>query len=139
MTRKASTVLNAAADHMEQVGLYKHAYFAGEPEQAPSTALLGDHRIFRDTWGDLLPQEVIRRSKKECVNTRCCGFGAIFFVAKNEEEADAAIRAANRAVRDSGSSVDTLDDYNDGKHRRKAEVVGMLRRAAKEVEERYLA
>lgn len=103
---RTADVLNAAADHIEEVGLHKGAYFKNGP-----------------TYNHLA--ELIEKSKTEATDRPCCILGAIMFAAADfVDHLDAfnAVRELTYPRRP--------DQWNDMKSRRKGQVVKLLRTAA---------
>lgn len=111
---KAGTarVLNAAADHLEKVGLHKGWFFKGTDVDG--------------TVGDL-----VRMAKREFADAPKCALGAIAYAARTDKQFGAADRALSALI--PKRYWNDVAEWNDLPSRRKGQVVAMLRRAAEAV------
>lgn len=107
-------VLYKAADHIDEVGLYKQDFFKD--------------RVWSSYNGE---DALIKLSKTDYKDVPCCALGAIYFASNNLKEFKEAADLLEQSlpVRYHGD----VPEWNDMKNRRKGQVVGKLREVAAEV------
>lgn len=111
MTRPKQTpaeVLCKAADHIEEVGLFKEDFFKNRE------------------WVSFNSEEaLLQLSKTDYKDRPCCALGAIYFASNTLTE----FKQASDLLEQHVPNAD-VPDWNDARHRRKGQVVGKLRKVA---------